>query len=136
LLHRLPAPAAASPSIVSGQVTNRLIFWAPRVLGILYAAFLSIFAFAGLTGGHGVSAGVVHFLTQIIPALIVLAVLAIAWRRQPIGAALFLALAIAYVATSWGRFPFSVYVLIAGPMVLMAGLFLLEWRHRQGLTSA
>jgi hypothetical protein len=85
---------------MSGQVTNRLIFWAPRVLGLLCAAFLSIFAFAGFTDGHGVGAGVVHVLTQIIPALVVLVVLAIAWRRQPIGAALFLGLPVAYVATA------------------------------------
>ena len=117
-------------------MTNRLIFWTPRVLGLLYAAFLSIFAFAGLSGGHGVGAGLVHFLTQIIPALVVLAVLAIAWRRQRLGAALFLGLAAAYVATSWGRFPLSVYVVIAGPMVATAGLFLLDWRHRRGLTQA
>lgn len=117
-------------------MTNHLIFWAPRVLGLLYAAFLSIFAFAGFADNHGVGAGVVHFLTQIIPALVVLAVLAIAWRRQLVGAALFLGLAIAYVATSWGRFPFSVYVVIAGPMVTMAGLFLLNWMHGRGLREA
>ena len=91
-----------------------------------------MFAFAAAFDGHGVEAGAVHFVTQALPSLVVLAVLAVAWRRQRLGAALFLALAIAYVVLAWGRFPLSTYLVIAGPMVLTAALFMADWKFRVG----
>ena len=113
---------------------KRLLFWSPRVLAAAFAAFLSVFAFAGfsdaLRQGHGLRAGLVHFATAIPPALTLLLVLAVAWRWQRVGAALFAASAVAYVATAWGQFPLSTYLVIAGPMLLVAGLFLADWKYR------
>lgn len=97
------------------------LYWSPRLLTIAFAAFLALFA---------PSSSLIGFLMQLIPSLLVLAVLAIAWRREWFGAVLFLALGLFYVITSWGRFPLVTYVAIAGPMVVIAGLFLAGWRVR------
>jgi hypothetical protein len=37
---------------------------------------------------------------------------------------------LAYVVISWGQFPLSTYLVMAGPMLLVAGLFLADWKHR------
>jgi hypothetical protein len=112
----------------------RLLYWSPRVLAGLFAAFLSVFAFAGLAEalaeGHGLRAGLIHFAVSLPPTLVILLVLGVAWRWQRVGAAAFTGLAIAYVATSWGQFPISTYVVIAGPMLLVAALFLADWKYR------
>jgi hypothetical protein len=100
------------------------------VLAASFAAFLSVFAFAGFTEGHGLRASFVHFATSIPPTLVVLVSLAIAWRWQRVGAGLFCGMALAYVATSWGQFPLSTYLVIAGPMLLVAALFLADWKFR------
>jgi hypothetical protein len=112
-------------------MTKPLLFWLPRVLAIAFAAFLSLFAFGALADaeGHGVGAAAVHFITQLLPCALVLAALAVAWRRQRSGAAIFLGFAVAYVTLAWGRFPVSTYLIIAGPMVITAGLFLADWRY-------
>ena len=113
---------------------GRLLYWSPRVLAGVFAAFLSVFAFAGLAEGlaegHGLRAGLLHFVVSIPPALVVLLVLGVAWRWQRVGAALFAVLAIAYIGTSWGQFPISTYVVIAGPMLIVAALFLADWKYR------
>lgn len=108
---------------------EHLLYWSPRVLSVLFAAFLSVFAFAAAADGHGTQATVVHFVTQLVPTLLVLAALGVAWRWPRAGAALFLAMSLAYVVVAWGRFPVSTYVVITAPMLLTAALFLAEWRH-------
>jgi hypothetical protein len=110
--------------------TRRLLFWSPRVLGVLFAAFVSLFALDVL--GFGLSLGdtIRAFLIHLVPTYIVVIVLVIAWRREWIGAALFAALAILYVAWGWGLFHWSAYALISGPLLLLAILFLLGWIYR------
>ena len=91
--------------------------WASRTLAILFALFLSVFAFSELR--HGA----VAVLMQSLPALLVLLALAIAWKHERVGAAIFLALGAAYVAIAWGRFVPVTLLVIAGPLVLAGMLF-------------
>lgn len=106
-----------------------VLYWSPRIIGLAFAAFLSIFAFGALRDAHGTGDRFVHFVMSLLPTLIVLAALAVAWRRPPVGAVVFLGFAVWYVATSWGQFPVSTYVVIAGPPGLVALLFLVDWRY-------
>jgi hypothetical protein len=111
---------------------ERVLFWSPRLLALLFAGFLSLFAFGAVTEGHGLRASTIHFVMSLLPTLVVLLSLAIAWRWEWVGASLFLGLAVAYVGVSWGRFPLSTYLVIAGPMILVALLFLAHWRYPVG----
>ena len=52
-----------------------------------------------------------------------------------IGGVVFPGLGILYLVTMWGRFPWSVYALMAGPMFLLGGLFLLSWQQRRNLRT-
>ncbi|OFW03219.1 MAG: hypothetical protein A3H96_19135 [Acidobacteria bacterium RIFCSPLOWO2_02_FULL_67_36] len=105
---------------------NRLLRWAPRVLGLGMALFLSVFALDAF-GEGGLLRNVAGFLIHLIPSFIVLAVLIAAWRRALVGATGFIALALIYVVMTWGRFPLSVYLVIAGPLALTGVLFLASW---------
>jgi hypothetical protein len=40
-------------------------------------------------------------------------------------------LGVLYLVMFWGRFPWSVYALIAGPLFLLGALFLLSWSRRR-----
>jgi hypothetical protein len=73
---------------------------------------------------------VVALLMHLIPTLAILIALAIAWRWEWVGGILFAALGIFYIISMWGRFPWSVYLVIAGPAFLIAGLFLVNWFYR------
>ena len=113
--------------------TSRLLFWAPRVLTLLFAAFVSIFAFDVFESGYGFWKTILALLMHLIPTGIILVLLAVAWRWEWVGGLLFPAFGAWYIFSFWGRFPWSVYVIMAGPLFLLGILFLLNWQYRTEL---
>jgi hypothetical protein len=101
----------------------RSLRWAPRILCLGFAGFVSIFALDAGTPSA--------FLLHLLPALLVLFLLALAWRRELAGAVAFPLLGILYILWAWGRFPFVVYLVVAGPTFLVGGLFLASWVVRR-----
>lgn len=115
------------------QPVKRLLFWTPRVLCILYAAFISLFALDVFGEGYGFWETILALLIHLIPTGIVLIALAVAWRWEWVGAVLFTALGVWYIVMARGRADWSVYLLIPGPLFLVALLFLLNWLYRARL---
>ncbi len=115
--------------------TKRVLFWTPRVLCILFAAFLSVFALDVFSEGYGLWKTIGALLLHLIPTYIMVIVLVIAWRWEWVGAVLFSALGVFYVVWFWGRFPTPVYFIIAGPLFLMGVLFLFNWIYRTQLRT-
>ena len=99
----------------------RLIVWAPRLLGIAVALFLGLFALDALNEGKPLAQTLGDFAIHLIPALGILAVVAVAWRYPSVGALAFIALAVAY-AISVRRLDWI--AVIAGPLVAVGLLFL------------
>lgn len=112
---------------------RRLVAWAPWTLSILFAAFIALFALDVFTETQGFRQTAAALLVHLIPTWIVLAVLAISWRREWVAGLIFPALAVLYVALFFGRFHWSVYLIIAGPLVVIGALFLVNWRLRANL---
>ena len=104
--------------------------WTPRILCLLFAVFLSLFALDVFDQGFGFWETVLALLMHLIPTGIVLVVLAVSWRWERIGAILFMALGIWYLLTAWGRFHWSAYAVISGPLFLVGVLFLASWINR------
>lgn len=103
-------------------VVRRVLLWAPRVLGILVALFVGIFALDALS--EGLAALTLHLL----PSLLLLGIVALAWRREWFGGAAFLALAAGYMSIAAAR---PTWVLaISGPLALVGVLFLVSWHFR------
>lgn len=117
------------------RAVNGLLYWAPRVLCILFAGFISIFAADVFSESRGFWPTTLALLMHLIPTLLIVAVLVVSWHREWIGGTLFIALGALYVVWAWGR-PFArwyVFQLIAGPPILTGALFLLNWLHRAEL---
>jgi hypothetical protein len=112
---------------------KQIIFWAPRVLSIIFAMFLSLFALDVFSEGYGLGEAIIGLLIHLVPVYIVVILLTIAWRWEWIGAIVFVALALFYLILGWGRFHWSAYLGISGPLVLLGGLFLLSWKYRKEL---
>lgn len=109
---------------------RRWLFWTPRVLTILFAGFISIFAMDVFEGHHPLGQVLLALAMHLIPTGVVLLSLAIAWRWEWAGAVLFFGLGVTYIVTMWGRFSWDTYALIAGPAFLVGLLFLIGWRYR------
>ena len=115
--------------------TKRVLFWTPRVLGILFAIFVSVFALDVFSEGYGLWQTIGALPLHLVPTFIVVIALVIAWRWECVGAVLFNALAVFYVVSAWGRFPLGAYLSISGPLVLVGVLFLFNWIYRAQLRT-
>jgi MFS family permease len=114
---------------------KRLLFWAPRILCILFAVFVSLFALDVFGEGYGFWGTMLALLMHLIPTGVILIVLAISWRWEWVGGILFTALGALYLAMFWGRFDWSAYLLISGPLFLVGALFLINWLYRAELRT-
>ncbi len=107
-----------------------VLFWGPRVLCVLFALFVSSFALDVFGEGNGFWKTTLALLAHLIPTAIILLVLGIAWRWEWVGALFFPGIGIWYLLTAWGRFHWSVYLVIAGPLFLVGLLFLADGLYR------
>jgi len=69
------------------------LHWTPRVLGALYALFISLFAYDVWGTGAGFWEELAAFIVQLMPTYFVLAALVVAWHQPRVGGILFITLA-------------------------------------------
>lgn len=112
--------------MTTGKLHTALL-WLPRISGILVAGFLALFALDAFNDTSFVAA-LPEFAIHLIPSLLVLTVVAIAWRFEWIGAVAFVGLAALYATMARGRLDWI--VAISGPLLVVAALFLASWRQR------
>ena len=101
------------------------ILWAPRLAGLAMSLFLALFALDAFNG-KSFAAAFPAFLMNLVPALLVLGTVAVAWRYPLFGAVASTAFALGYTAMVRGRLDWI--AVIAGPLAIIAGLFFLSWR--------
>jgi hypothetical protein len=106
--------------------SKRVLFWIPRILCLVFAAFISSFALHVFDERLGVSNTPLALLMHLIPTFLILACAGGFMAREWVGAVLFTALAPLYLILFWGRFHWSAYAAISGPLSLVGGLFLLN----------
>jgi len=120
--------------------SERLLFWAPRLLSIFFIAFLSLFALDVFDEHLGFWPTAFALVMHLLPSIVLIAALIVAWRREGIGSLLYAAAGLLYMV--WAVFvprpvPISVRFLwmltIAGPAFVIAALFLLHSRKHQAL---
>jgi hypothetical protein len=93
------------------------ILWTPRLLAMALAFFLAMFAMDVYLEGNDFWKTSEAFVLHLIPALCVIVILAIGWRRDGLSSIGFLILSIAYFIASsgWKSFPASL-VLVLPPL--------------------
>ena len=112
---------------------KRFLFWTPRILCLLFAGLISLFALDVFEGNHGFWNTTLALLMHLIPTGLLLIILAVSWRWEWVGGLLFPALGAFYLIAFGGKFHWSVYVIISGSLFLLGVLFLLNWSHRAEL---
>jgi len=115
---------------------RNLLLWMPRLLLIVFALFLVLFSFDVFSEGKSATDTTIAFVKHNVPSIVLGLVVFVAWRREWIGALVCLLLAVAYIAWAWGRFPLSVYFVIAGPLFLIAAMYAANWQLKKQTTDA
>jgi len=112
---------------------ERALTWAPRILCLLFAAFISIFAADVFTEGRPFFLTLAALAMHLIPSTLVVLLVVVAWRHEWIGALVGAALAIFWMETKGHQLPWADWAIIAGPLLLIAALYAFNAiLHRHG----
>ncbi len=98
------------------KITKKVIHWAPRTLSALLVLFWVFFVFAS----HGLS---IVTLIESVVWIVVLAATIIAWKREEIGAAIFIILGLLYVGLTWTKADWVIDLIVSVPFILTGILF-------------
>ena len=108
---------------------SRLLVWMPRVLGALFAAFVGLLSADVFDEELTAWQTLIAFAVHLVPAVIVVLVLVVAWRWEAVGGLLFLGAGVGYaIAVIARNHPLSWIPAISGPLFLIGILFLLSGR--------
>jgi len=111
-------------------MSDRLLLWSPRILGTLVSVLLGMFALDAFSPEKPILEAVPDFFIHLIPALTVLGLVILSWRREWVGGLACIALAVMY-ALSVGSRHADWVLLISGPLLIVGALFLWSWQHRR-----
>lgn len=114
------------------HVCARFLYWTPRMLGIAYALFLSVFALDVFQEAHGIWNLSMGLTVHLIPTFIIVAIVVIAWKWEWLGAILLLGAVGWY---SWTSLPAHLdwAITLGTPLLVIAVLFLAGWVQRAKL---
>jgi len=105
---------------------KKFLYWIPRVVAILFAIFISLFALDVFGEGCTFWETILALLIHLVPTYLVIIALLIAWKWEAVGGLIFIALGLFYIFRFGGHFPFTAYLIISGPLFLIGVLFLLN----------
>lgn len=112
------------------KTIRAILFWAPRILGILLAVFISLFSLDVFDMGAGFWATLGGLIVHNIPTLILIVALVIGWRWEWVGAAGFFAFPVwLLIIRAQGDWLFG--LVFIGVPVLVGVLFLVGWVWRK-----
>lgn len=120
---------------------NKFLFWAPRVLSIIYILWLMLFSLDVFSESLGFWGTAVGLFMHNVPALILLVILIISWKRELVGAIVFNFSGLVYAfwllrvphpffvmrAQDPWKMILSCLLLISVPSILIGVLFLANW---------
>ena len=116
------------------EVSKKVLYWTPRGLCIAFALFLSMFAMDVFGEGLGFWRTLFALFMHLIPVFVVLLVLALAWRWEWIGAVFLTVLGCLQIRLMLSRhMHWESWAFIAGPLFVIAALFLVNWLKRTEL---
>jgi hypothetical protein len=98
-----------------------ILYWVPRILGIIFILFISIFALdvfgEGLSFWHLLLALMMH----LIPTFLLIGALLISWKWEIAGVIIYPGLGLWYLFTTHTNFIYKLPIFI--PCLLIGGLF-------------
>ncbi|MFH1182262.1 MAG: hypothetical protein V1702_04845 [Candidatus Woesearchaeota archaeon] len=121
---------------------NSFVYWTPRILGIIFVAFLALFSLDVFEAGGSAGGIALGLFMHNIPALILLAVIIISWKHEIVGGIVFILAGISFIILNLIREagtaivdPWYITVafslIIAVPSFLIGILFLVNWRMKK-----
>lgn len=108
--------------------------WFPRVLAIVFALFISVFALDSFEGHASFLEKLGHLLVHLIPTALVVGAMIVAWRYRIIGGLVFIMLGMAFTI-HFGTWKETELFLMFSVPLFVAGLCFIFSRYSQLSTT-
>ena len=108
--------------------------WVPRILCILFAIGISLFALDAFDNDEGFWKTLLALLIHLIPTFIVIAVLLLSWRWPWVGGVIYVLLGISYLI--WSSRSGRESSIISIPLFSIGILFIINWFLRKKIEEA
>lgn len=114
---------------------NKGLYWTPRVLSIIFVLFLTLMSLDVFGPGQGFWQTAGALVLHLLPALVLLVVLVIAWKYEIVGGVGYILAGLVYIGLLFAS-PFEwfkvVWALqISGIAFLVGILFLVGWKKKR-----
>lgn len=117
---------------------NKYRVWTPRILSIAFILFLMMFSLDVFEPGLSAGEIALGLFMHNIPALILLAVVVISWKREIVGGIVFIIVGILFTVRMLATMTMNQFeldglsqLIIAGPAFLIGILFILNWLKKR-----
>lgn len=121
---------------------NRFVYWAPRMLSILFLIFLALMSLDVFDMNLSFWQTILGLFMHNIPVFILLVILLISWKHEIVGGITFIIAGIVHMIFSVIRvdvepwyISFFVSLIIDVPAFLIGVLFLIGWFKKKGIIS-
>jgi len=102
----------------------------PRILAILYIAFISIFALDVFEEGYGFWGTMLALFMHLIPSFLLIACLVFAWKRPKIGGAVFMVMGVVFTLFFRTYQMLGSFLMISLPLLIIGTLFIIAGMYR------
>ena len=114
------------------EKNNNFIYWAPRILSILFLIFLTVFSLDVFDNNYNFWQIIIGLFMHNIPVFILAMILWISWKYEIVGGIGYILFGLLYIMSLFISRHFEWYMLswpllIAGPAFLIGVLFLIGW---------
>lgn len=106
---------------------QKIIYWIPRILGILYVIFLGIFALDVFIPNQPISYYLINLFMHLIPNFILLIFILIAWKYERVGGFLFLMSFLVMSTLFWDKGFWWMQILLFSPLLVISLLFFMDF---------
>ncbi len=104
---------------------KKFLYWTPRILSIVMVCFISIFAFDVFDENNTAWETAVALFIHLLPSIVAVVIIIVAWKKEQIGGWLFMALAVAIMFL--GRFQLVTILVVSLPLALVGAMFLAHY---------
>jgi lysylphosphatidylglycerol synthetase-like protein (DUF2156 family) len=124
--------------MVKNKKIGKFLYWAPRILSIIFLLFLAMFSLDVFGNGYTFWQTILGLFMHNIPVLILAVVLWISWKHEIVGGITFILAGLLYIASLFVTRQFQWYMLswipiISGPAFFIGILFLIGWKKRKAM---
>jgi hypothetical protein len=121
------------------KIGEKIIYWTPRILGILFLAFLFLFSLDVFSPEATTGEIALGLLVHNIPVIVLLLVLIISWKKEIIGGVVFTLIGFLYfimvtiegIKEGVGLNILSWNLVISTPAIVIGALFIAGWINKK-----